>query len=105
MKLSKSSILRSVAGLFMAGAVLTGCTEYATNEELAQLDSKNAEIRKLRQEQTDCSNKNATLNAELNTQNGVVNKLADEKAFVEKQLASFNPDAFAPKPVAPAKKK
>jgi len=99
------SIFMIGSALLLSAVVFSGCTKYASPEELAALDAKNAEIKKMREAIATCNNDNSALNSQNAEAESNLKKAQDEKAFVQKGLASFNPDAFkpAPPPVDPKK--
>jgi outer membrane murein-binding lipoprotein Lpp len=93
-----------LAAVALSSLVITGCTKYATEEELAALDKTNAEISKINKEISDCNAKNAEVKSKISAAETNVKRLQDEKAFVEQGLSTFNPAAFDPKPVEVPKK-
>lgn len=95
------AILATVA---LSSFLMTGCTKYASEEELAALDQTNAEITKLNKEISDCNSKNAEVKSKISAAESNVKRLQDEKAFVEQGLSTYNPAAFDPKPVETPKK-
>jgi len=99
---NKLIMLSAVA---LSSLVITGCTKYASEEELAALDQVNAEISKMRKEISDCNAKNSDIKSQISVAEGNVKRLQDEKAFIEKGLQTFNPTAFDPKPVEKPSKK
>lgn len=104
MKKNRTYLILGTAVL-MSSVLFAGCTKYATPEELAALDSKNAEIKKLRDQVTACNNANSALNSQIADAESQLRRAQDDKAFVERGLTTFNPAAFAPKPVETPKKK
>lgn len=107
MKNFKNTVMM-LSAVALSSLVITGCTKYASEEELAALDQVNAEISKMRKELSDCNAKNADIKSQIASAEGNVKRLQDEKAFVEKGLQTFNPTAFdppAPDPKAKKKKK
>ncbi|MCK6601453.1 MAG: hypothetical protein L6Q77_06480 [Bacteroidetes bacterium] len=92
------TILTIGSALLLSAVVFSGCTKYASPEDLAALDAKNAEVKKMREAIATCNNENAATNSQVAEAEGQLKKLQDEKAFVEKGLTTFNPDAFLPPP-------
>lgn len=88
-KLRKSVVLVCATAILAAGAVLSGCTSYATPEQLARIAELEREITALESAIQTKQSQIGTLDRQISAQEAKLEQCAKDKELVKQRLANW----------------
>jgi peptidoglycan hydrolase CwlO-like protein len=88
-KLRKSVVLVCATAILSAGAVLSGCTSYATPEQLARISELEREITALESAIQTKQSQIGTLDRQISAQEAKLEQCAKDKELVKQRLANW----------------
>jgi outer membrane murein-binding lipoprotein Lpp len=88
-KLRRSVVLIAVMAVVGAGVLMSGCTSYATPEQLARISELEREIGALESAIQTKQSQIGSLDREISAQNAKLEQCAKDKELVRQRLASW----------------
>lgn len=88
-KLRRSVVLIAVMAVVGAGVLVSGCTSYATPEQLARISELEREIGALESAIQTKQSQIGSLDREISAQNAKLEQCAKDKELVRQRLASW----------------
>ncbi|MFZ1081275.1 MAG: hypothetical protein WAO19_05045 [Candidatus Kryptoniota bacterium] len=82
----------SILSLVIASIVLAGCTKYANQTQMQQLNDLKSEISSLQQQVQTTQQQKADLQKQLADKQDQIKKLQDNEQFLQQKLQQTNPD-------------
>jgi len=82
----------SILALLVASIVLAGCTKYADQSQMQQLNDLKSEISSLNQQIQTAQQQKADLQKQLADKQDQIKKLQDNEQFLQQKLQQTNPD-------------
>jgi len=84
--------MRAVFGLIVASLLIAGCTKYASQDQMQQMNSLKSEISSLQQQIQTAQQQNSDLKKQLSDKQDQIKKLQDNEQFLQQKLQAAHPD-------------
>ncbi len=82
----------SILTLLFASMILAGCTKYADQTQMQQMNDMKSEISSLNQQIQTAQQQKADLQKQLANKQDQIKKLQDNEQFLQQKLQQTNPD-------------